>query len=104
LSRGAAVARALGVELDAVTHVVPHQANGRMASVVARQLRIEPRRVFVNGDRVGNTGSAAMWLALAELRRGSSRGASALGSGDTVLALGAEATKFMFGGFAYVHA
>jgi len=51
--------------------------------------------VFVNGDRLANTGSAAIWLALAScvLAR----------PGARVLALGAEATKFMFGGFSYVH-
>jgi 3-oxoacyl-[acyl-carrier-protein] synthase-3 len=37
-----------------------------------------------------------MWLALADLRRNLEPGAS-------VLALGAEATKYMFGGFRYVH-
>ena len=53
-------------------------------------------RVFVNAGRLGNTGSAAVWLALAELR-------SSLETGASVLALGAEATKYMFGGFHYVH-
>ena len=48
-------------------------------------------------DRLGNTGSAAIWLALAQLR-------PTLKSGQTVLALGAEATDFMFGGFRYCHA
>lgn len=56
----------------------------------------ETRRVFVNAGRIGNTGPAAMWLALAELR-------SRLDPGARMLALGAEATKFMFGGFSYVH-
>jgi 3-oxoacyl-[acyl-carrier-protein] synthase III len=45
---------------------------------------------------MGNTGSAAIWLALADLRKRVRPGAS-------VLALGAEATKYMFGGFHYVH-
>jgi len=59
-------------------------------------LGIEPERVFVNAERLGNTGSAAIWLALAELRK-------RLRPGASVLALGAEATKYMFGGFHYVH-
>jgi 3-oxoacyl-[acyl-carrier-protein] synthase-3 len=46
---------------------------------------------------LGNTGSAAIWLALAQLR-------PTLEAGRTVLALGAEATDFMFGGFRYHHA
>jgi len=95
--RGAAVAGSLGIAVDTVDHVIPHQANGHMAELLGPYLRIEPRRVFVNADHLGNTGSAAIWLALAELRAG-------LQPGARVLALGAEATKYMFGGFSYVHA
>jgi 3-oxoacyl-[acyl-carrier-protein] synthase-3 len=93
---GAAIARALGTGVDEIDHVIPHQANGRMAELLGPFLRIESSRIFVNADHLGNTGSAAIWLALAELR-------SCLKPGDTVLALGAEATKYMFGGFQYVH-
>jgi 3-oxoacyl-[acyl-carrier-protein] synthase-3 len=93
---GAAAARALGASVETVEHVIPHQANGRMAEMLGPFLGIEPQRVFVNAERLGNTGSAAVWLALAELRSGLEAGAS-------VLALGAEATKYMFGGFHYVH-
>jgi 3-oxoacyl-[acyl-carrier-protein] synthase-3 len=94
--RGAEAARALGIGVETVDHVVPHQANGRMAELLAPFLGIEQSHVFVNADSLGNTGSAAIWLALAELR-------SRLDSGQRVLALGAEATKYMFGGFLYVH-
>src|SRR5262249_34847071 len=93
----AAVAGSVGIAVDTVDHVIPHQANGHMAELLGPYLRIEPRRVFVNADHLGNTGSAAIWLALAELRAG-------LQPGARVLALGAEATKYMFGGFSYVHA
>ncbi len=93
---GAAAARSLGTGVETVDHVIPHQANGRMAELLGPFLGIEPRRVFVNAGRLCNTGSAAIWLALAELR-------SSLEPGASVLALGAEATKYMFGGFHYVH-
>jgi 3-oxoacyl-[acyl-carrier-protein] synthase III len=93
---GAAAARALGIGIKTVDHLIPHQANGRMAELLAPLLGIEPRRVFVNAERLGNTGSAAIWLALAELRQ-------SLEWGESALALGAEATKYMFGGFHYVH-
>ena len=94
--RGAEAVRAFGIAPETVDHVIPHQANGRMAELLAPFLGIEQSRVFVNADSVGNTGSAAIWLALAELR-------SHLEPGHRVLALGAEATKYMFGGFLYVH-
>ena len=93
---GAAAARALGIGLDTIDYLIPHQANGRMAEFLSPFLGIEPERVFVNAETLGNTGSAAIWLALAELRK-------RLRPGASVLALGAEATKYMFGGFHYVH-
>jgi 3-oxoacyl-[acyl-carrier-protein] synthase-3 len=40
-----------------------------------------------------------MWLALDRLRR-----SGRLRPGHRVLVLGAEASKFMFGGFLYIHA
>jgi 3-oxoacyl-[acyl-carrier-protein] synthase-3 len=94
--RGVQAARALGTQIETVDHIIPHQANGRMDELLGPFLGIEPSRIFVNADRLGNTGSAAIWLALAELR-------SRLQAGASVLALGAEATKYMFGGFRYVH-
>ena len=93
---GAAAARALGTGLDTVDYLIPHQANGRMAEFLSPFLGTKPERVFVNAEELGNTGSAAIWLALAALRK-------RLRPGASVLALGAEATKYMFGGFHYVH-
>jgi 3-oxoacyl-[acyl-carrier-protein] synthase-3 len=77
-------------------YILPHQANGRMASILASPLGVARERIVVTADRLGNTGSAAIWLALAQLR-------PTLKPGRTVLALGAEATDFMFGGFRYCH-
>jgi len=94
--RGAQAAAAIGMPIETMNRIIPHQANGRMDELLGSFLGIEPARVFVNADRLGNTGSAAIRLALAELR-------SALEPGSSVLALGAEATKYMFGGLHYVH-
>lgn len=93
--QGLAAARSMGIDIAAVDHVVPHQANGRMAQVLAERLDLPAERVFVNAQRVGNTGSAAIWIALAELRAQARPGSRAL-------VLGAEATKHMFGGCLYV--
>jgi 3-oxoacyl-[acyl-carrier-protein] synthase-3 len=94
---GAEAAASMGAGVDGADFILPHQANGRLAGALAARLGIAPERIAINADRVGNTGSAAIWLALAELR-------PHLPAGATVLALGAEATKHMFGGFRYVHA
>ena len=93
---GLAALRQLGVDCSSVNYFIPHQANGHMARLLSAQIDLNETRVFVNADRVGNTGSAAIWLALAELR-------ARLHAGDSVCVLGAEATKYLFGGFEYVH-
>lgn len=82
---------------DTVDLVVPHQASGRIGARLAAHLAIPAARFFVNANRLGNTGSAAMWIALAEAR------AAGLRSGATIAALGAEASKYMYGGFVYAH-
>ena len=89
--------RQLGVDCCSVDYFIPHRANGHMARLLAAQIDLNEARIFVNADRVGNTGSAAIWMALAELR-------TRLHAGDSVCVLGAEATKYLFGGFKYVHA
>lgn len=78
-------------------YILPQQANGRVDTILAGRLGVSAERIVVTADRLGNTGSAAIWLALAQLR-------PTLEAGRTVLALGAEATDFMFGGFRYHHA
>jgi 3-oxoacyl-[acyl-carrier-protein] synthase III len=89
-----AARRACGRPCD---FILPHQANGRIDAILAGPLAVPPNRIIVTAGRTGNTGSAAIWLALAQKRR-------TLEPGQTVLALGAEATSFMFGGFRYSHA
>lgn len=94
---GITAARTLGVDAASVDYVVPHQVNGRLAEFLAPRLGLRPKQVFVNADRVGNTGSAAIWVALHALQ-------GALRGGERALILGAEATKHMYGGFCYDHA
>lgn len=89
--------RAQAVDLDAISHVLPHQANGRMDALLAPHLPTTTR-VIVHADRVGNTGSAAIWLALDEARR------CVLSAGARMVVLGAESTNYSFGGFVYEHA
>ena len=88
---------AQGIDLTEISHVLPHQANGRMDRLLAPHLPAQ-MRVIVHADRVGNTGSAAIWLALDEARR------RVLVSGDRTVVLGAESTNYSFGGFVYEHA
>lgn len=94
---GTSAAASQCVTADSVDLIVPHQVSGSIRTQLASHLSVDRERVFGNAERVGNTGSAAIWLALAELRAGG------LAGGTRVLALGAEATKYMHGGFLYEH-
>ncbi|MEU2428422.1 beta-ketoacyl-ACP synthase 3 [Streptomyces sp. NPDC007861] len=59
-------ATAMGWELADVDHLVPHQANSRITSFVARQLGISDGHRLSNVDEVGNTGAASIPLLLAD--------------------------------------
>jgi 3-oxoacyl-[acyl-carrier-protein] synthase-3 len=95
LLRGWSTVASSGHPLNDLDWILPHQANGRMDEILRPHLPAGVR-VMVHADRVGNTGSAAVWLAFDELR-------NTLAPGQTVLVLGAEATQYMYGGFLYRH-
>ena len=98
LARSLEAARAAGIDPAQINWFLPHQANGRMAEICATHLHLPRERVFCDAGAVGNLGSAAIWVALDRLRR-----SGRLAIGDRVLVLGAEATKYLYGGFLYVH-
>jgi 3-oxoacyl-[acyl-carrier-protein] synthase-3 len=57
-----------GVTLDDVALVVPHQANQRILSAVAKSLGLPEDRLYSNIRHYGNTGSASGPLALVQAR------------------------------------
>ena len=78
-----------GVGVDAVDLFIPHQANLRIISAVGDRLGLSPEKVYVNLERVGNTSSASIPLAMQEaiergvLKRGHLVLAGAFGGGLT---------------------
>ncbi len=88
---------ASGVDVHSCRWIIPHQANGRMDSLLAPILGIDAQHIVNVGQDIGNTGSAAIWTAFSLLRN------NGIVTDDVVLALGAEATKYFYGGFRYVH-
>lgn len=81
---------------DNVDYILPHQANGLMGILMEKHLGVPRDKVVVHADEIGNTGSAAIWLAFERMR-------TQMTEGQRLLTLGAEATKYMFGGFLYQH-
>jgi 3-oxoacyl-[acyl-carrier-protein] synthase-3 len=47
--------------------IIPHQANGRMLKAAAKRTGVPFERFYLNVERVGNTSSASIPLALAEI-------------------------------------
>jgi 3-oxoacyl-[acyl-carrier-protein] synthase-3 len=80
---------AAGVGVDKVDLFVPHQANLRIISAVGDRLGLPPEKVYVNLERVGNTSSASIPLAMQEaidrgvLKRGNLVLMGAFGGGLT---------------------
>jgi 3-oxoacyl-[acyl-carrier-protein] synthase-3 len=87
-----------GYSLGELDWIIPHQANGHIAGLFAERFPETEGRVFVTADRLGNLGSAAIWSSFDALRR-----SGKLERGQRVLILGAEASKYLYGGFVYTH-
>lgn len=60
------VAKKAGIKLEDIDLVVPHQANDRIISAVARKAKIPKDKFFINIHKYGNTSAAAIAIALYE--------------------------------------
>ncbi len=98
LEAGIRAIESRGHSLHEFDWIIPHQANGHIADLFAARFPETKGKVFVTADRLGNLGSAAIWVSFDELRR-----SGALRRGQRVLVLGAEASKYLYGGFVYTH-
>jgi 3-oxoacyl-[acyl-carrier-protein] synthase-3 len=55
-----------GLRCEDVDLLVPHQANLRIIDAVAKRLRLDRAKVFVNIEKYGNTSAASIPIALSE--------------------------------------
>lgn len=65
---------------DDIKYIVPHQANARIIDTASRRLGIPLEKFYMNIDRLGNTSSASIPIALDELVR-----AGKLEHGDNII-------------------
>lgn len=98
IEAGIAAVESRGYSLGEFDWVIPHQANGFIGQLMGERYPEIAEKVFVTADRLGNMGSAAIWVSF-DLLRVSGK----LGRGQRVLVLGAEASKYLYGGFVYTH-
>lgn len=81
-----AVKRA-GMKIEDIDIVVPHQANDRIISAVAKKLNIPKDKFFINIEKYGNTSASAIAIALYEaveqkrIRRGDNVALVTFGAG-----------------------
>ena len=69
-----------GLTVDDIACIIPHQANFRIIDAIADRLKVPTDRFFLNLERYGNTGAAAVAIALDEAHR-----AGRIKPGDKVL-------------------
>ena len=67
---------------EQIDMVIPHQANARIIEALGKRLGVDPDRVYKNIDRLGNTSSASVPIALDEARK-----AGKIGEGSLVLSV-----------------
>jgi 3-oxoacyl-[acyl-carrier-protein] synthase-3 len=71
---------ALGLKMEDIAYVVPHQANLNISKTVGSVLRLPPEKMLSNIQRVGNTTAASIPLLLSETRQ-----AGKIKPGDRIL-------------------
>ena len=80
-----------GRSMDDITLVIPHQANARILKAAAKRSGVSFDRFYLNLDHVGNTSSASIPLALAEIEESLERGDKlvlcSVGAGMTTAAI-----------------
>jgi len=81
------------VAADEVMYYVPPQASGHLIDSMTEKTNLHGAKRFSNFERVGNTASASIYIALDEMNR-----EKLIRPGDTIALLPAEATKWTYGG------
>jgi len=88
-----AIAQA-GWHVDDTRWVIPHQANGRILKAAAKRSGVPFERFYLNVDRVGNTSSASIPLALIDMEQNLQPGQKlilcSVGAGMTTAAIALE--------------
>lgn len=68
------------IKIEDINLFIPHQANQRISVAVAERLNVPMEKVYSNIDRIGNTSSASIPIALDEVNR-----ANKIKDGDLIL-------------------
>ncbi len=56
-----------GLGFEDIKYIIPHQANSRIIDIVARKLKVDISKFYINVDEYGNTSAASIPIALSEM-------------------------------------
>jgi 3-oxoacyl-[acyl-carrier-protein] synthase-3 len=71
------------IDIDAISWIVPHQANARIVQAAGKRLGIPEEKFFLNIEEYANTSAASIPIALDELNR-----SGKLRRGDLIMTIG----------------
>lgn len=98
IEAGVSALEARGYALGDLDWIIPHQASGLIGQMIEAHYPQLRGKVVVTADQLGNLGSAAIWVSFHRLLQ-----SGKVQTGQRVAILGAEASKYLFGGFVYQH-
>ncbi|MCL2179546.1 MAG: beta-ketoacyl-ACP synthase 3 [Treponema sp.] len=78
-----ALIKTTNINIDDITHIIPHQANSRIVQAASKRLQIPIEKFFLNIEEYANTSSASIPIALDEMNRGGK-----LKKGDLIMTVG----------------
>ena len=63
----AEVLEAAGLTMEDIRYIIPHQANGRIIEGIAKKMRVDISKFYINIEKFGNTSSASIPIAFDEM-------------------------------------
>lgn len=74
-----------GTAMDEVKYIIAHQANKRIIDAVAKKLKLDISKFYINIETYGNTTAATIPIAIAEMAE---KGLITFGSGEKIIITG----------------
>ncbi|MCL2592270.1 MAG: ketoacyl-ACP synthase III [Defluviitaleaceae bacterium] len=56
-----------GIDISEIKYIIPHQANYRIVEAIAKKLKVDISKFYMNIDKFGNTVAASIPIALCEM-------------------------------------
>lgn len=84
-----------GLTVQEIHKIIPPQANAKLTETIVKEHNLPEDKIFLNVQKVGNTSSASIPIAIDEINRSHS-----VKTGDILVLLPSEASKWLYGAVA----